>query len=326
MMAEDKEPSMESYAARMNRVIDYIDMHLGEELELDSLASIACFSKYHFHRLFAAHAGETLGSFIQRLRLEKAAGLLCDGSGRTVTEIALGCGFSGSASFARAFKERYGMSASAWRLAKESAAAESNTGKEEGKGGQAQGKARQSRRRPEVYASYAANAPQWRLTMDTTNASVQLKTLAPCKVAYVRHVGPYAGDSKLFESLFNKLFAWAGARELIKPEAMSLIIYHDSPELVAPEKLRTSVCLTVPEGTEGSGDVGIMELEGGKYGVGRFTCAADEYGQAWTWMYGDWLPQSGFVPDDRACFEAYPEPALPDGRFVVDIWVPVKPA
>jgi len=36
-------------------------------------------------------------------------------------------------------------------------------------------------------------------------------------VAYVRHIGPYAGDGALFASLFGKLFAWAGPRGLVKP-------------------------------------------------------------------------------------------------------------
>jgi AraC family transcriptional regulator len=90
---------MESFAARINRVIDYIDAHLGDEMDLETLASIAFFSKYHFHRLFASHTGETLGAFIQRLRQDKAADLLCNRQDCTVTQIALECGLSGSAAF-----------------------------------------------------------------------------------------------------------------------------------------------------------------------------------------------------------------------------------
>jgi AraC family transcriptional regulator len=42
---------------RINRVIDFIGKHLDEELDLDELCKVACFSKYHFHRLFTAHSG-----------------------------------------------------------------------------------------------------------------------------------------------------------------------------------------------------------------------------------------------------------------------------
>lgn len=330
---------MESYTARINRVMDYIDTHLGDEMDLEILASIACFSKYHFHRLFAAHTGETLGSFIQRLRLDKAASLLCSRKDCTVTQIALGCGFSGSASFAKSFKDRFGQSATAWRAGKSKPGKmDSKDAEAPGNTGQQEGKPEKACKRPRVYPSYTDKGPIWRLCMETNEATgttvatgtkeatVEIRMLAKKRFAYVRHVGPYAGDAQLFEGLFGRLYAWAGARDLVRPDSMTLVVYHDSPELVPEDKLRISVCISVPDGTEVSGEIGLMDLEPAKYGVGRFTCANDEYAQAWGWMFGSWLPASGFVPDDKPCFEAYPEPALPDGRCIVEIWVPVVPA
>jgi AraC family transcriptional regulator len=330
---------MESYSARINRVIDYIDAHLGDEMDLETLASIACFSKYHFHRLFATHTGETLGAFIQRLRLDKAANLLCSRSDSTVTQIALDCGFSGSAAFAKSFKDRFGQSATAWRAGKSKPGKmDSKDAEMPGKSGQQEGKLEEAGDRPRVYPSYTDKGPIWRLCMETKKAdgstdaqgikeaTVEIRTLPKQRFAYVRHVGPYAGDAGLFERLFGTLYAWAGARDLVKPDSMTIVVYHDSPELVPEDKLRISVCISVPGDTEVSGEIGLMDLEPAKYGVGRFTCATDEYGQAWGWMFGSWLPVSGFVPDDKPCFEAYPEPPLPDGRCIVEIWVPVVPA
>lgn len=116
MNSKTPPPSLqEEYTARINRVIDYIETHLDRELSLDTLAEVANFSKFHFHRLFQAMVGETLNQFIQRLRLEKAASQLIYNPKKSITEIALDCGFSGSAAFARAFKGMYGMSATAWR-------------------------------------------------------------------------------------------------------------------------------------------------------------------------------------------------------------------
>ncbi|HMA65896.1 MAG TPA: AraC family transcriptional regulator [Chitinispirillaceae bacterium] len=57
------------YRQRINRVIDYIDAHLDENLTLETLAYIACFSKFHFHRIFQSVTGERLSECIQRLRL-----------------------------------------------------------------------------------------------------------------------------------------------------------------------------------------------------------------------------------------------------------------
>ena len=59
------------YARRMNRVLDYIDLHLDQPLDLARLAGVANFSPFHFHRVFAAWMGETLGDYARRRRLEK---------------------------------------------------------------------------------------------------------------------------------------------------------------------------------------------------------------------------------------------------------------
>src|SRR5512137_2314544 len=103
------------YALRINRVIDYIEANIEKELSLETLAEVACFSRYHFHRLFGAITGEPLGRFIQRIRVEKAASKLIHNPKTSITQIALECGFSGSAAFARTFKEAFGMSAREWR-------------------------------------------------------------------------------------------------------------------------------------------------------------------------------------------------------------------
>ena len=88
------------YERRVNRVMDYVQAHLADELTLEKLAAVAAFSPFHFHRVFAAITGETLSDFIRRIRLERAAsalGLLHDTS---VLEIALRYGFSSAATTA----------------------------------------------------------------------------------------------------------------------------------------------------------------------------------------------------------------------------------
>lgn len=52
------------------------------------------------------------------------------------------------------------------------------------------------------------------------NKSVEVRELPATTVAYIRHIGPYKGDSKLFERLFNKLFTWAGPRGLVQQPGM----------------------------------------------------------------------------------------------------------
>jgi AraC family transcriptional regulator len=80
-------------------------------------------------------------------------------------------------------------------------------------------------------------------------------------------------------------------------------------------------------GTESNGDINIMNIPGGKYAIGHFEINVTEYGEAWNYLIGDWLSQSGYEPDDRPCYEmmvADPE-EHPEGKHLVDIDEPVKP-
>src|SRR3984957_8075979 len=102
------------YAQRINQVIDYLRGNLDRQVKLEELAKIACFSEFHFHRIFGAISGETVNNFTNRLRLEKAARLLRY-SEQNLTDIALECGFSSSATFSRAFRSGYDTSPSQFR-------------------------------------------------------------------------------------------------------------------------------------------------------------------------------------------------------------------
>jgi AraC family transcriptional regulator len=157
--------------------------------------------------------------------------------------------------------------------------------------------------------------------------SVRIETIDPMPVAYVRHIGPYAGDEALFGRLFEKLCQWVGARGLFRPDTKMLTIYHDNPDVTEPEKLRISVCASVPPGTAPEGEVGVMAVEGGKYAVASFELDPAEYGPAWQWFMGTWFPSSGFEPDDRMCFElSLNDPHKhPHGKHIVEFWEPVRP-
>jgi AraC family transcriptional regulator len=97
------------YVHRVNRAIDHVTCHLAEPLPLEDVARVACFSPYHFHRIFRSLVGETLHAFVKRARLERAVQLISHGGGASLTEIALACGFSSSSDFSRSFRSHYGV-------------------------------------------------------------------------------------------------------------------------------------------------------------------------------------------------------------------------
>jgi AraC family transcriptional regulator len=302
------------YIARINKTFDYIESHLEKPMTLEELAGVANFSKFHFNRIFHSIVGETPFQFIQRVRIEKAATLIAINKNESISEIATKCGFSELSVFSRNFKLYFKISASQYRAGKSNV---SNLSQQDSN-------RQQVLEQPTQYFCPQLKTIKWRTNMKL-NKSVEVKELPKMTVAYIRHIGPYKGDEKLFEGIWNRLFAWAGPRKLIGgTNFKSLVIYHDDPNVTIEDKLRMSVCITVPPETKVDGEIGKMDIEAARYVIARFELTATDFEQAWSWVYGQWFPASGYQPDDKPCFEMYPEEPK-DGKFVVDICVPVKP-
>ena len=327
MMPDNKKRYLQTYIARVNRVIDYIEENIDKDLSLERLAEVAQFSPFYFHRIFSAMVGETLYGFIQRVRIEKAAAKLVLNPMKSVTEIAFECGFSSASVFARAFRETFNMSASDWRSGGHLSYSKNSEPKS--KESQLIGDIRQDF---EVQTYYTQGTVQqmWRVDMKNKEirTNVEVKDMPEMHVAYVRHIGPYKGDQALFARLFNKLMAWAGPRGLLRfPETKVLTVYYDNPDITDERKLRTDACITMPEDTQAEGEIGKTTIPAGKYAIAHFEITPDQYQDAWNAVYGGWLPESGYQPEDGPCYELYlndPE-EHPEGKHIVDICMPVKP-
>jgi len=319
MIAKDNQ--RKEYLFRIYNVQDYIENNITSKFTLEELASVANFSKFHFHRIFVAIIGETLSSYILRIRLEKAATLLIHCPNTPLTEIWLDCGFSSSSAFARAFKEKFGISASSWR--KEKLKEFSNIGQTHSNLSEVSAKL--SEYFGDVHLTKNGVAKMKEII---NPKKVEVKPIDEFTVAYIRYIGPYKGNSDLFENLFTRLFNWAMPKNLCQfPQTKVLSIYHDNPDITDDDKLRTSVCISVPDDTEVGGEIGKMKVAGTKYAIASFELSgAPDYEKAWNYIFSEWLPTSGYQPDNNPCFELYlnnPE-EHPEKKHIVDIYVPVK--
>jgi len=306
--------SNKEYISRINKTLDYIESHLDNQFTLDELAQVANFSKYHFHRIFIGVINETPFQFITRLRLQRAATFMVMNASLSVSDVANQCGFSDISIFSRNFKSHFGSSPTKWRqeIMENSNLSQVDSNLEKVK--------------DELSAYFCSHTKslKWITNMEL-NKSIEIKNLPSMNVVYVRHIGPYKGNEELFRGLWQKLMTWAAPRGLMEQVNMaSLAIYHDDPNITDDMKLRTSICITAPEDTKVDGEVGKMMVEGGQYVVARFVVKASEFAQAWNWIYAKWFPESGYQPGDKPCFEMYTEEPK-DGKFTVDICVPVKP-
>jgi len=285
----------------MNRAIDYIRENLNGDLRLEAIARSASFSPYHFHRIFRSVVGETVNGFVRRQRAQKAAGMLLHSPGMTITEIAVACGYSSPSLFAREFRTHFAVSASQFR------------------GG---GRASIDQLRREV-ASHGDVLQRQHTQRTDMVYRVQVREEPMRYVAYIRHVGSYSDIGGALE----RLARWAGSRGLLRDDTRMLAVYLDNPDVTPVDRLRSDACITVPQGTRVQRDVGRMTLPGGTYAAAYAEIEITQYGEAWDRLFSDWLPESGYQPDDRPCYELYlnnPD-EHPEHKHIVEICEPIRP-
>jgi AraC family transcriptional regulator len=101
---------------RLDRVLQYIEAHLDEDITVNDLAEAACFSLFHFARAFHRATGKPPHAYLSERRLDRAKRLLAH-SDASLVDISLTCRFSGQANFTKAFKRAMGVSPGRYRQA-----------------------------------------------------------------------------------------------------------------------------------------------------------------------------------------------------------------
>jgi len=295
------------YVERVNRAIDHVVRNLDGNLELEEVARAACFSPFHFHRVFKSLIGETLGQFVKRQRLERALYLMSHAPGRSLTDVALDCGFSSSSDFSRSFKQRFGVPPSAFDLATFRNARRSEF--ERGALSGVDGAPRLARLSP---------------GLNPDGFEVVLRDLPPRTVAYIRVLDPYGSFAAVTEA-YERLMAWAEERGLADRQWLGY--QWEDPEIVALEDCRYDVALEVDD-VQPEGRIGRYEFPAMRVAEVTIAGGIELEQRAIDWLFGTWLPRSGFVPDDQPAFEAWIGRPFAHGceHFTIACQLPVKPA
>jgi AraC family transcriptional regulator len=293
-MASPKQSSRQEYELRINRAMEFVRQHLDQDLNLDSVSQAACFSPFHFHRIFYALRGETVHDFIWRVRLEKSAKMLGAQPDLSITGIALECGFSSPSNFAKAFKKYFGMSATRIR----------------GKLGTLKPKGKAMQKKPRVMAE---------------DFKPEVRVLPQTPIAFYRI---YGYNRKQITRAFKEMENWAQARGLFGQGGAMLGVFHDDPRLTDPERCCFDVAVTLPGSLEVRAPFNSTIIPAGQYVVVRYQGLGEGLGDFFHKLYYQWLPESGFVPANFPPFGFYvkhPAQEKPAGLLVLDVCMPIKP-
>jgi AraC family transcriptional regulator len=310
------------YLSRLNRTIDYIHSHSHEDLSLEKLADVACFSKFHFHRIFKAIQGETVNEFVQRIRLEKAWAQLMLHRYKPITDIALDTGFSSSQNFARSFKAQYGITPSQAR-------AEYNYDTWLKKMQAVDGRSIDELP-PNELAAVNDYILQLKLSLEnrlstSPKMQVTIQKFPPYRVAYIRNWGDNSLEA--LEALFTRLRQWADSRGYVNDDTVVMGVAWNNAYITPPEKLIYDVCITVPESTVADRWVNVQSFPGGNFAVHRCDIDVHHHEEEWLNFVLNWLAKSDYQPDDRPTYSIYydyPEPSATE-RVLVDLCLPIKP-
>lgn len=282
---------------RFRKVLDYIDAHLDEDLTLEHLSRVAAFSKYHFHRQFAALMGMGVHEYVRSLRMKRAAYRLAFRGEQRITDIALASGYDAPDAFSRAFKRSVGQSPARFRE-------------------QPQWDLWAARMHPlsEIRRRHAKATP--------AACSVRIVDVSQTRVALLEH----RGDPRRLGDTLRKFIQWRKQQRL--PPARSAtfnILYHD-PATTPPERYRFGLCAAT-ERDVADNPFGVIAsvIPGGRCAVVRHVGLDDTLLQTITPLYADWLPQSG---EDVREFPLYLQrvsffPEVPEHAAETDVFLPL---
>lgn len=265
-----REETIKDHRERLNRALIYIQENAGARLSLEALAEIACFSPFHFHRIFAAYVGETLNSYIRRTRLENAAVKLVF-SKEPVTSIAMSAGYETPAAFAKAFRMHFGKSPTEFKAAKKFEAP--------------------------VRLLDLNSAIKEEITMKP-----EIRDLPEQKVLFVRKTGRY---DKAAAEAWGVLMKFTYSRGLMNYASAGIGICHDDPAITPEEKIRYDACIALKKDVEPEGEVGVQKIAGGRYAVFLHKGPFDKLAQTYNAIFSGWLPESKVKLRNVPCFEIY---------------------
>lgn len=284
-----KNSTWQEYQKRINIVVDYINSHLNEEMNLSLLAEISNLSTYHFHRITRAFLNEPLGEHITRLRLEKGAELLRFTS-LPIQDIAFSVGYDVPSSFSKAFRSCFNISPVEFRNNKN-----------------------------------FIIMKQEKATQTELNLKAPKIVQVPEKTAiYVRLTGDYRNLN--YEEAWKKLWEQVKKQKLFSAGIEHIGLSHDDPNITDVNKLRYDACLVIQKTASPDGEIGVKKIEGGKFACFLYQGPYSQLDQVYDYVYYKWLIDSEMELRDAPCFEKYISNPnqVEESKLKTEIYIPVK--
>lgn len=286
-----KDKTASDHVNRLNRALDYIYSNLENQMSLDEISTIACFSPFHFHRIFSAYFGESLNNYIRRLRLERSAKRLCY-TKIPISDLAFSAGYETPSSFTKAFKQQFSESPSAFRKNK-------------------------------IIEIIKTQKIQFKNNEEKIDMKSEIRNRPETKVIYSRQTGKYETAAS---KAWQEVCSYAFPRQLVAQNAEFIGVSHDNPDFTKEDKLRYDACISITANLKAEGEIGLQVLAGGNYKVFLHKGPYENLLQTYQQIYGTWFEKTNYKLRNLPCFELYlnhPD-KTPKEELLTEIHIPVE--
>lgn len=258
----------DEYVRRILKVLVYIEKNIDEELTVGELAKLACYSPFHFQRIFQAIVGQTVHQYVKRLRIQRAAGKLRY-TNQPVTEIALDTSYDTPSAFTKAFKQFMGTSPKRYRA-----------------------------------LHNAINTITQKIKeLPMIHPDKIEKNLPDLSLYFIRRYGNY---TKSPWEAWPAMIGFINENYLDRSKMRYFGICHDAPQVTSEEKLRYDAAIFSPEKISEKGEVGRQVLKGGKYAIFIHHGSYHGLEETFNKIFLKWLPGSQEnLDEDRPVFCEY---------------------
>lgn len=286
------------YYRRIQDAVEYIESNLMDDLNISEISSRAYFSTFHFQRLFQTISGYSVHEYIRKRRLAEAAAML-EGSDANILEIAVTFRYSSQEAFTRAFAAQFGMTPGKYRRFRESI--------------RCPAKIDFLSFHKSIKGELNMNKPEI-INLDNFNIiGYEYRTNLNGE-RYFREIPGFYDDFGK-NGYFMKI---PGRISPAFPYGISCNYGDDgSFSFIVGEAVEE------PSDKLESGFVNFM-IPGGKYAEFKVDGPADAAQNTWRYIYGAWLPNSGYErregPDFEitdVCSSSYPD------RMLMKIYIPI---
>lgn len=278
---------------RFRNLVDFIEKNFMQDIAADDIQEHSFYSYRNMNRIFQALQHETIGQYIKRLRLEKAAEFL-KYSTTSITDIAFELGYNDLASFSKAFKKKYKCSPAAFRSSE--------------------------KMKIEITDKIISDVEE----KPTKLLAFEIETLPDFEVLFLQYQGSYE-NIKGIEKTWKQLVQYAFKKNLITKESILLAEILDDNEITESIFCRynAAIALNKPLDFTPKGFFQAKIISSQKYAKFLHKGSQESSFDTYNLIFGKWLLENEYELADKAILEFYLNDEVPEEELLTEIYIPI---